>query len=76
MHTMKNLDEVWLSGEILALQGKHKEATTHYIKSDMIDKAVTLLTQMKKFNEALEIIKKHGKKKTDGPLLDPAILIK
>ena len=42
----------------------------------MIDKAVSLLTSLKKFNEANELIKKHGKNKGDGPLLDPIILIK
>ena len=52
------------------------EAATHYIKNSMIDKAVLLLTSLKKFNEANELIKKHGGKKGDGPLLDPYILIK
>jgi hypothetical protein len=52
------------------------EAATHYIKNSMIDKAVLLLTSLKKFNEANELIKKHGGKKGDGPLLDPSILIK
>jgi hypothetical protein len=42
----------------------------------MVDEAVTLLTSLKKFNEANELIKKHGGKKGDGPALDPAILIK
>jgi hypothetical protein len=42
----------------------------------MIDKAIGLLTSMKKFNEANELIRKHGKSKGDGPLLDPIILIK
>jgi len=76
MHKMKNLDDLWLQGEVLALQGKHKEAATHYIKNNMIDKAVTLLTSLKKFNEANDLIRKHGNKKGDGPLLDPVILIK
>jgi len=74
---MKNLNDLWLQGEILALQGKHKEAATHYIKNNMVDKAVTLLTSMKKFNEANELIKKHGSKKGEGGgQLDPTILIK
>ena len=76
MSKMKNLDDLWLAGEILALQGKHKEAATHYIKNNLIDKAVALLTSLKKFNEANELIRKHGGKKGDGPLLDPVILIK
>jgi len=43
----------------------------------MIDKAISLLTSLKKFNEANELIRKHGKSKNgDGPLLDPIILIK
>lgn len=33
MENMKNLDPLWLQGEIMALQGKHKEAATHYIKN-------------------------------------------
>ena len=38
---------------------------------------MSLLTSLKKFNEANELIKKHGQKKGgDGPLLDPIILIK
>jgi hypothetical protein len=73
---MKNLDENWLAGEILALQDKYKEAATHYIKNNLVDKAVHLLTSMKKFNEANELIKKHGQKRGDGNLLDPTILIK
>ena len=76
MDQMKNLNSNWLEGEILALQGKHKEAATFYIKNEMVDKAVTLLTSLKKFNEANELIKKHGGKKGDGPALDPTILIK
>jgi len=74
---MKNLDDHWLVGEILALQGKHKEAATYYIKNGKIEKAVILLTSLKKFNEANELLKKHGGgKKGDGPALDPTILIK
>ena len=42
----------------------------------MVDKAVILLTSMKKFNEANDLIKKHGGKKGEGPALDPSILIK
>ena len=42
----------------------------------MVDKAVTLLTSMKKFNDANDLIKKHGKKGADGPVLDPTILLK
>jgi hypothetical protein len=42
----------------------------------MNDKAVALLTSMKKFNEANELMRKIGGKKGDGPLLDPTILVK
>jgi len=77
MHNMRNLNEVWLHAEILAYQGKHKEAASHYIKNQMLDKAVNLYTSLKKFNEANELIRKHGgKRHGDGPLLDPVILIK
>ena len=31
---------------------------------------------MKKFNEANDLIKKHGSKKADGKFLDPNILLK
>jgi intraflagellar transport protein 122 len=74
---MRNLNDVWLTGEILAYQGKHKEAASYYIKSGQTDKAVQLYTNLKKFNEANELVKKHGNKKPgEGPLLDPVILIK
>jgi intraflagellar transport protein 122 len=76
MDKMKNLDDNWMQGEILALQGKHKEAATFYIKNNMVEKAVHLLTSMKKFNEANDLIKKYGGKNGDGPALDPSILIK
>jgi intraflagellar transport protein 122 len=76
MEKMKSLDELWLAGEILALSGKHKEAATHYIKNNMVEKAVNLLTSMKKFNEANELLRKHSGKAGGGALLDPSILIK
>lgn len=61
----------------MAFQGKYKEAANFYVKNQQIDKAVTLLTNLKKFTEANDLIKKHGKgRQGDGPLLDPAILIK
>ena len=59
---MRNLNEIWLASEVLALQGKFKEAATNYVKNNMLDKAITLLTQLKKFQEANDLIKKHGKK--------------
>jgi len=43
----------------------------------MLDKAIHMYTSLKKFNEANELIKKHGKKGEGGNLLmDPAILCK
>lgn len=43
----------------------------------MLDKAINLFTQLKKFQDANDLIKKHGKNRGgDGPLLDPQILIK
>lgn len=44
MHQMRNLNEIWLASEVLALQGKFKEAATNYVKNNMLDKAITLLT--------------------------------
>jgi hypothetical protein len=73
---MRNLNEIWLASEVLALQGKFKEAASNYVKNNMLDKAITLLTQLKKFQEANDLIKKHGKKGGDQALLDPLILIK
>lgn len=73
---MRNLNEIWLASEVLALQGKFKEAATNYVKNNMLDKAITLLTQLKKFQEANDLIKKHGKKGGDQTYLDPIILIK
>ena len=32
----RNLDDLWLSGQVLALLGKHKEAVAHYTKNDQI----------------------------------------
>jgi len=77
MHNMRNLDEVWLQSEILAYQGKLKEACSNFIKNNMLDKAIHMYTSLKKFNEANELIKKHGKKGEGGNLLmDPSILCK
>ena len=43
----------------------------------MLDKAITLYINLKKFTKENELIRKHGKGRNDeGPLLDPAILIK
>ena len=38
----------------------------------MLDKAINLFTQLKKFQDANDLIKKHGKNRGgEGPLLDP-----
>jgi hypothetical protein len=43
----------------------------------MLDKAINLYTALKKFQEANDLIRKHGKSRPgEGPLLDPLILIK
>lgn len=43
----------------------------------MIDKAVDIYTSLKKFTEAKELIRKHGKNRnTNEPYLNPQILIK
>jgi intraflagellar transport protein 122 len=77
MHNINNLNETWLSSEILAYQGKFKEAAMNYVKANMIDKAVEIYTALKKFTEAKELIRKHGKNKAgDQPYLNPQILIK
>lgn len=33
MHSINNLNETWLQSEILAYQGKFKEAATNYVKA-------------------------------------------
>jgi len=61
MHKIKNLNDTWLQSEILAYAGKFKEAANNYVKAQMLDKAITLYTNLKKFTEANELIRKHGK---------------
>jgi len=74
---MRTLNYHWLVGEILAYQGKYKEAASHYIKNSLVDKAVNLYTTMKKFTEANALLSKHGNKRPgDSSALDPVILIK
>lgn len=77
MHKIRNLNDTWLQSEILAYQGKFKEACSNYVKQKMLDKAINIYISLKKFSEANELIRKHGKNRGDGgPLLDPVILIK
>jgi hypothetical protein len=67
-----------LIGEILAYQGKYKEAASHYLKNNLSEKAIDLYTSLKKFTEANELIRKFGNKRggAEGVSLDPVILIK
>ena len=76
MHNINNLNETWLQSEILAYQGKFKEACTNYVRAGMIEKAVDIYTSLKKFAEAKELIRKHGKNRQGEPYLNPQILIK
>lgn len=77
MSNINNLNEIWLASEIMAYQGKFKEACSNYIKNNMIDKAVDIYTSLKKFTEAKDLIRKHGKNRQgDQPYLNPQILIK
>lgn len=77
MHEINNLNEIWLQSEILAYQGKYKEACSNYVKNNQIDRAIDIYTSLKKFTEAKELIRKHGKgKQGDQPFLNPQILIK
>lgn len=72
MKNINNLNEVWLQSEILAYQSKFKEAAMNYVKAGMTDKAVEIYTSLKKFTEAKELIRKHGKGKMgDQPYLNP-----
>ena len=70
MNQMRTLNEQWLIGEILAYQGKYKEAAAHFVKNTLVDKAINLYTTLKQFKEANDLIKKHGNKS------DPVILMK
>jgi hypothetical protein len=70
MNQMRTLNEQWLIGEILAYQGKYKEAASHFVKNNLVEKAINLYTTLKQFKEANDLIKKHGNKS------DPVILMK
>lgn len=70
MNQMRTLNEQWLIGEILAYQGKYKEAAAHFVKNSLVEKAINLYTTLKQFKEANDLIKKHGNKS------DPVILMK
>lgn len=68
---MRTLNEHWLVGEILAYQGKYKEAAAYFIKNNMQEKAINIYTTLKKFTEANELIKK-----VPGAKADPVIIQK
>ena len=70
MNQMRNLNDQWLIGEILAYQGKYKESASQFIKNNLSEKAINLYTTLKQFKEANDLIKKHGNKS------DPLLLIK
>jgi len=57
---MRQLNETALHGEILAYQGKYKEAASHFVKNNLVDKAVNMYSVLKKFQEANELVKKAG----------------
>ncbi len=80
MNKMRTLNDNWLIGEILAYQGKYKEAESHYIKNALAEKAINMYTTLRKFPDVNRIMLKHGAKKQGGvgemPVLDPVILIK
>lgn len=77
MNKMRTLNENWLIGEILAFQGKYKEAESHFIKNSLTEKAINMYTTLRKFPDVNRIMIKHGTKKLgDTPVLDPVILIK
>jgi intraflagellar transport protein 122 len=42
MFKIRNLNDIWLQGEILAYQGKFKEASSNYVKNKMLDKAISI----------------------------------
>jgi len=44
---MRTLNEQWLIGEILAYQGKYKEAASHFVKNSLVEKAINLYTTLK-----------------------------
>ena len=49
-----------------------RKVMTNYVKANMIDKAVDVYTSLKKFAEAKELIRKHGKNRQgDQPYLNP-----
>ena len=60
-------------GEILSYQGKYTEAAHYYIKGNMPEKAAEMYSTLKKWAEALEIIKKFLNRK-DFPTLTDSLL--
>ena len=56
MHKIRNLNDTWLQSEILAYQGKFKEASSNYAKAKILDKAINIYISLKKFSEANELM--------------------
>jgi hypothetical protein len=69
MNQMRTLNEHWLVGEILAYQGKYKEAAQYFIKNNLQEKAINLYTALKKFTEANELMKKIPGGKSDPVII-------
>ena len=65
---MRTLNDHWLVGEILAYQGKYKEAVNYFTKNNLSEKAINLYTTLKNYPAANDLIKKFGNKS------DPIIL--
>ena len=59
--------------EILSYQGKYTEAAQSYIKGNMPEKAADMYSTLKKWTEAIEIIKKFLNRK-DFPTLTDSLL--
>ena len=66
---MRTLNEHWLVGEILAYQGKYKEAVQYFIKNNLQEKAINLYTTLKKFTEANELMKNMPNGKSDPVIM-------
>ena len=71
MREKKNgvINECLMNAEVLAYQGKYKEAADVFAKGDYPEKAVELFTLLKKWDDAKKFAKKaeqHMKKNQNG----------
>ena len=62
-----SLNDSRFTAEIAAYQGKYSEAATIFMKTGLIDKAVDMYSQLKKWDEASTIAKKIEKMNKVGP---------